>query len=351
MGNIDLWINNIITFMKKVFLASVIVVTIGIFFGLSTLQAYALTISPLRREVTAKPGETAEVSVRLTNEKDIPVVVTPLFREFVANQDGTGAAKFIEPKDLASDNVYVSRWMQAQRDRVVLRPKQTEYIKTIVSVPAQAAPGGYFGAILWESVPQNATNLDGPGVGLKEEIATLVLLTVPGNVERDIFLSSFKLEPDRTFHSRRPITFALDFENKGNIHLKPSGAVIVKNMIGWKSAEIAINPHGGNVLPRSHRVFSPQWASGRDVQESTGGLVASFITGIKNELSHFGFGRYTAQAFASFVPQGTRTNTVVFWIIPWRLLLITILAIAIIWKVNHQMNKRMVKKVMRSMKE
>jgi hypothetical protein len=90
----------------------------------------------------------------------------------------------------------------------------------------------------------------------------------------------------------------------GNVHVKPMGVIEITDMFGRKVAALTVNDKGGNVLPKSTRLFSNIWKD------------------------NFGFGRYQAMLALSYgTPadkggEGRKTMTMFwyFWVVPMKIL-------------------------------
>jgi hypothetical protein len=115
--------------------------------------------------------------------------------------------------------------------------------------------------------------------------------------------------PQPTFFEHGPIGFVLRLSNSGSVHEKPSGTITVKNMFGKQIASVAVNSDGGNILPGTIRRFEEDMASKQM------------------------FGRYTATFNGKYLDDNHKiTGSVSFWVIPWKLILLLLVALLVlIW--------------------
>jgi hypothetical protein len=186
-------------------------------------------------------------------------------------------------------------------------------IPITVSVPTDAQPGGLYGSVLVSVVSvEGSTTSSGVGSTnpIITRIGTLFFVRVPGNVEADGTLTDFSLSSGHVIWSGSltktdPISFDLLFRNNGNVYLNPSGTISVTNMFGAPVGSIVAEPWFA--MPQSLRFREVKW-------EPT-----------------FLFGRYVAHAninpgFGS----STESMDVVFWVIPWKIILIIFIGLIII---------------------
>jgi hypothetical protein len=106
-----------------------------------------------------------------------------------------------------------------------------------------------------------------------------------------------------------PLNFAQRIKNEGNIHEQPTGQVIIKDMFGRKVATLNINLPPRNILPASTRKFEQP--------------LDKTVIGNKRL-----FGRYTANLTVNYGKnKQSTTSSLTFWVMPYRLIAIVILAL------------------------
>jgi hypothetical protein len=108
----------------------------------------------------------------------------------------------------------------------------------------------------------------------------------------------------RGFFEHGPVDFVVRVKNEGSVHERVQGTIEVTNIFGKKVGSVKVNDKGGNVLPDSIRKFEQQLSSKRL------------------------FGLYTAKLNLSYLNGGKKLNASVgFWVIPWKLLLLGLVAL------------------------
>ena len=115
------------------------VLVVSLFVGIP--QAEALTLSPVKVEVTGNPGQTLRGELDLMNEQSDTKTYFSSFENFEPSGD-TGSPKFI------GGGAGLATWMQTEPS-FVIGNGQTLKIPYTITIPADAEPGGYFAAIFW----------------------------------------------------------------------------------------------------------------------------------------------------------------------------------------------------------
>jgi len=281
--------------MKKLFFLIVAFFAFGLF---AADHAYALKVDPTLISVTLNPGESKNAIVKLTNESATPVDVQQKMYSATAGDNEKGFPLYAPVKE---DDT-LARWVTfANPEKISLGSNETKDVDVTISLPANAAPGGHYAAIGWNEYAKTPTKITAEnGATVLSQVMTNIALDVPGVVFEKGTISSFSTLDKGKKYERLPIDFSVRVANSGNRHFKPSGNVVIKNMIGSTVAVLPVNEGigGGNVLPQSTREFKVTWKEG------------------------FAFGRYTATANLSLGTAGAATESYSFWVLPTLLLVI-----------------------------
>lgn len=268
-----------------------------------------LSLSPTRTELRIQPGESGEVEINLRNVTRGEIIAKPFISDFESD-DATGEPKLIaDTKNRSSASV--AGFFSGLED-VRLKPGENKNVKYRVAVPANAAPGGYYGAVTYRAVPAEQAGLDSGQVSLTANVASLVLIEVPGDITEQIQLNSIKVlkgEKSSGFFTQKPDFAAISVKNNGNSFSKPFGTISLTGMGGKEVHRYELNNSTprGNILPKSSRTFTDG------------------IKGISKP------GRYTLTANISHGTGGeVITKKVSFWYIPvWLLVVMLALVLAI----------------------
>lgn len=306
----------------------VVLGVVGLFF-VPTLSAWALTISPARIEVAGNPGETLEGEYLLINEQKEEKTFYSTFENFEAQGD-TGAPSFTAAQE------GLATWIDSSKE-ITLGPGQSIKLKYKIAIPSDAEPGGHFAAIFWGTTnPEKVEGKDQVMIGAK--IGMLILLRVNGNFAEGGGIDGFQTLDGKRFFTTLPIDLVYHFKNTGADRVKPVGEVAIKDTVGLTRSVLNANPQDGNVLPQSSRKYSLVWNGVDDNDEHADVRLEApqgfFFGPLKYELQHFALGMYTANMHVSYGADGklTDSQSFVFFVFPWQLLLVVLLGVIVLWR-------------------
>lgn len=243
--------------------------------------ANTLKISPVRSDVQIKPGTTQTVQVTVSNLTKSPITVSPIENDFVAG-DERGTPALILDADKYAPTHSLKRFMRPLPN-LTIEANKGRTIDVVISVPKDAQPGGYFGAIRF--APTDPAG--GGQVNLSGSVASLILMTVPGDTVEKLNLTNFDIQQSGKtsstfFQTPDDLKVALRFQNSGNIQLAPFGQLSVKqgNKIVYSADFNNGNPKD-MVLPDSAR----RWDIPLDKIGTFGHyeIVGTFTYGTKNQ--------------------------------------------------------------------
>lgn len=298
------------------------------FFLFSASAAKAVTVSPLRLELSANPGDTITAQFKLYNEENKANLYYFSTTNFDA-KDETGQPQF------TSSGGGLADWVQKPAN-ITLQPKSYQVVGFSVTVPKDAEPGGYFSAVLASTLAPQSNQAQ--AVSLANQVGVLLLFRVNGNVQEGADVLEFNTLNKQHFFTALPVQFYYRFQNGGKAWLKPLGDIIISNIFGSTTKIIRANYSGGDVLPQSIRRFEASWleAGGSTDQDplltAVSGPAGGFWSKVKYEWKNFVFGRYTASLNLVY---GTDTQQninkkITFWVFPWQLLLVEIAAFLLV---------------------
>lgn len=246
-----------------------------------------LQIKPAIVEDKVNLGGTYEYSITVKNVAEISKVF------FLSTQDIKG----LDDEGLPVFNqgglptgYELSSWISLPSDAITLQAGETKTITFGVRVPQKAAPGDHFGAIFITNKPDE---LETSGSGIGISVASIVSLTINGDVREDAHLREFSTE--RMVYSSANVGLISKIENLGNALLRPQGLIQVTDMFGKDVGSVTVNESGAPVFPGSSRKYAATWAND--------GLA---------------FGRYQAVVSFSYgeVNKQSISGTTSFWILP-----------------------------------
>ena len=249
-------------------------------------QTPAVKVSPTRYETDVSPGETKRGVVDVFNVSTQAITIEPE----VENAKMVGEAG--ELQFYLGDNPFkLNSFIKVDPAPFTLQPGEARRVAFAVSVPAGIYPGGYYGALFMRLVG-GAPPSDGTAVALGGRAGSLLLITVPGEVQRQGAIERVTASGG-VFASRHELS-AL-YRNTGNTDAKPLG--------------VAVRPSGRVILRNSvGRVIRNQPVTGEIVFP---GAARRLGVGISKPLW---FGRYTVEYQLAAEQNGpVATKRVSFW--------------------------------------
>lgn len=267
----------------------------------SATSFLGMSAIPPRLEVTANPGQVVTKEIKIRNDSAVEKIITINVKDFIVTDDSGTPIQLDNNSALQSQNRWAaSSWIQISNTNLKLKPGETKALALTVLVPDNALPGGHYAMIL--STPNTEATLNQTSAVIQANVGTLVYITVPGNIKQNAVIKNFSAP---FFSEYGPIDFKSTIANFSDIHITPAGSINIKNWLGGKTATLKLDTT--NIFPYTSRDF-----------QNT----------LKNRWL---FGRYQAQLQAVYGTNGsTVLATLYFWVIPWRLIILIITAIAII---------------------
>jgi hypothetical protein len=293
-----------INILKTYFI--IIILGIFIFPGLSLAYQKTQLDIEFQNDFVVEPGKT-EIFLNKGESVVKNIIVTNRIRRRVgfrlSTEDLVGTTDPSQPVILMgdTDGPYSLRdFIEPEIYEFILEPGERIIIPVKVSVPEDAEPRGYYGALIVSSesdIDENGEEASGAQGKTKiiSRIGSLFLVKINGQGQEEGRLEDFKISgPLQKFYSSAPESFEIAYENTGNVHLVPYGKISINNLIGRTIDQIAVDAYF--VLPDSIRYREVFWQD------------AGFMLGrYKAELSLYkGYNNEYESA------------EVVFWVLPWR---------------------------------
>lgn len=240
-----------------------------------------MKVSPVRTDVIMSPGQTKVVTVSVQNVTKNDGSYIVITNDFQA-KDETGA-----PSLLLNGAVNASHGLKSYMSvpkTVSVAAGQQKDVPVTITLPTNVAGGGYYGAVRFAPA---AGSQNGANVSLSGSVASLILVSVPGNVTDNLQIASFSATHGTSsgsfFTTNKNLSATVRFRNVGNVQEQPFGKILLKK--GEKtvgSYEINTSDPRGNVLPDSIRRFDVPLKGVSAFGKYT--LVGNFGYGTKGQL-------------------------------------------------------------------
>lgn len=324
--------------IKSLPLLAIVLFALVFVFGPS--KVFALSISPVRLEISGDPGETLIREMTLTNDTQSSQIYYSSFANFEA-QGETGNPSFV-------DSAYgLNKWMSAE-EKIALAPGASLIVPIKITIPIDADPGGHFAAVFWGTSPNTS---DMPTISIGAKVGMLVLLSVNGEIDEAGGLLEFSTFDNKFWYNSLPISFKYRFSNEGSDRIKPMGKARIRNTFFIPIDKVNANPSEGNILPGSVRRFEFDWIKHSRPDEfiAPTGTLAKFFDTAWYQFRNFAVGLYSAKLNLTYGSEEMHAiKTTYFFVFPWQMLICLIVILTILFwgisKLIRRYNRYIIKK-------
>ena len=217
----------------------------------ASAQQSGLQISPIDFNFEIDKGGQQSGKVVVTNIND-QLIEYQLEAEDFINVSDDGAPSFsglVGSEDLSA----LSTWISFTGDTSgELEAKGSVDVYFTIDVPKNAEPGGHYAAVF---AKQSSGTEDGSTeIGVSSRVGALILVSVPGAVNKDAEISEFS---PPSFIWKGPLDFTIKVENIGSVHYDSSGKIAIEPVFGT-TAEVDMGTH--TIIPQNVRNFSGTWS-------------------------------------------------------------------------------------------
>lgn len=241
-------------------------------------------VGPAKIEETISQGTSKTIFVEVENRTGRTENYTISFEDFVSGKNSNEVVTLLGNTESETS---LKNFLSVSSQSFRLGHGDRVRVPVLVSIPASEIAGGKFGSVV-VTAQTAVANDNQSGAVVLGRIATLVFITVPGEVKTNGYIKSFQIAKEKKVFFGTPAMFQIAFENSGTVHLNPYGGMQVKNMFGRVVQVRAIDPWF--VLPGSVRT--------REVEVSTAGMFGWYTATV--ELNH-GYSDVVSQKQVTFI--------------------------------------------------
>lgn len=278
--------------------------------GFAPRDAHALTVAPAVFDEQFIPGDSLTKVVRLYNELPRTMEITTEVKDLIPTPEGD-KTNYRDPDSLDGVET-LAEWITFDKATVgnsktpkdftpldrgfklTIAPEERVEVTFTFHVPENVSPGGHYGGMFVGS-KQSADEVVEGGeakIAVMSEVIVVLAGIASGDLTEDSTLESFSAGGH--FFEAPPVNFETTINNKGNIHIIPSG--VIKILKGKDDVEaVPFNPDKERILPESPETFTTKWAP-----------------------ESWSAGRYQARLISSYLSYNDEDAIVTFWIIPWK---------------------------------
>lgn len=265
-----------------------------------------LTVIPSNIELFVKPGDTVVKEINVINFTGTDVAINANRRNFTA-QGEEGEVSL----NTSEDSYSLASWITVTPEKNTISNNKSQKFTVTVKIPANAEPGGHFGSVVFATVTDKK-NLKQTGAVVSQEIASLILVKIAGDVNENAIIESFKsLKP---FYELGPVSFETRVKNDSTVHIKPEGTLTVTDMFGQK---LTGQMEQRNILPGAIRKIPGMLSNKLLIGKYTASI--SLVYGSKNN-----------------TPLVTQTT---FWAFPVRYAIVVLVILIILFVMRRRLYK------------
>jgi hypothetical protein len=304
-------------FRRVSFVAIIAIVSV---WGLSAKPSFALEEKVFEKKNTEKVTlEPALQEVVLSDQVEVPV--TLILENTSSNAesfrlkavdfgtlDESGGVAFLGTGDPREYDV--ASWLSLPVEEILVAPESKTKITLTVTNSGKLAPGGHYGAVLFENSSLNTTP-DSSRIAVEQVFSALIYMRKVGG-------EMFALELNEIVYAKSkiklPENVSLRFTNTGNTHVVPRGSIRITDPIGRTIQKTTLNQESSLVLPGSSRRF----------EETFVPLATPWIPGHYTALSEY---RYDGKDTYEKMTES-------YWYFPpmSMIVLLSIVAVIVLWK-------------------
>lgn len=290
---------------------------------------FSLQVTPSPLVLSIKPGEkiTTELKIRNNGDKTEKLKIEP--KSFNIDSDsGNVSLNDSAPSD-------IQKWISFADPTFSVLPGQWFTERITISLPKDAGFSYSFALVISRTADAAAK----PGeTSVKGSVAVFTLIAVDRpDAKRQVEIVEFM--STKKAYEYLPAEFKTTLKNTGNTIVQPYGNIFIQRSKDSKKpiSTLPVNEGKGYILPGSSRTLTTQWGDGfpayQQVKDAANSAPKNKLFWDWDKLSNFRYGKYTAKLVAVYndgsrdVPVNAETT---FWVIPWKILLVTALVIGII---------------------
>lgn len=181
----------------------------------------SFSVSPIRIEMTGEPGGSYNDVIEVSNEGKEKVRIKVAMQDWYLSEEGTP----IFQKAGAIPRSCI-KWLKINPVDFLLQPGEKKSVRYSVAIPPEIVAGGYWGAFVFETVPQVEPGQKTRAVAIKGNIASIVYITAgKPKGSGELIDMSFVENKDGG-------KVALRLKNNGTVHFRIKGDVKINDAAG-----------------------------------------------------------------------------------------------------------------------
>jgi hypothetical protein len=220
----------------------------------------SMDVTPLRVQVHTKPGAEYTNAVQVTNSGAEPLRLRAYTGDWYLDEQGKPL--FLPAGSLPQT---ASLWVEATPSDLLLDPGETEFVRFTISVPPDAAEGGFHTSLLLETLPLNRAEKRTRQMFVQGRVACMLYVTV-GEPPQSARINSLVLVERQEKHYLRMLV-----ENTGQDFIRLAGGVDF--VTGGRTLGEPLEMPDVPVLPGAKRWVEFEVASGMLVENTSARVI------------------------------------------------------------------------------
>ena len=268
-------------------------------------QTVPLSISPVKQEVLLERSQRKNLEVTVFNKGKEAISGNFGVLDFIVREaDGTPLLLEKSPYSERS----AQSWIHLPEAETIIEPQKSSTMNLAIAVPPDAVAGGHYVAIFFQ--PSLGSREGSSNISVR--IVSLVNIKVMGQIKENAMISAFSAP---LFLESGPVQLNFSITNAGDYHIDPKGKVILSNMFGNQIDTAPIKEL--SIFPNALREYKSQVGK------------------------NFLLGPYLARISLSYGENGQLLEKDQWlFIFPWKLFLIVLLGLAILYYMGRSFKER-----------
>ncbi|MCD4811575.1 hypothetical protein K8R14_03155 [bacterium] len=281
------------------------------------IEAKALSIgtAPTHEKLQLQPGDTYEGEFTVWNLEESTILYYVNVSSFRQIQDQPGTAIYLPPEEDAKNPYSAKEWVTVEQDVLELVPHHNVTVGYTITVPKETALGEYNVEIFFSSEAADLQDTTATYNLLNSGIP--ILITIGDEwTESAEFLDFYSTK--KIYEKPNLTTLITRIQNLGDTHITPKGDIVLTNIFNKEVGTISFNESSQSILRENSGIYESPWDMEKYIND--GQLILGPITAEAIFLY-----RHTDPGFCIL------SATTTFWIIPWRLIIMVLIAIMVLY--------------------
>jgi hypothetical protein len=277
-------------------------------------QSLPLAVYPAKQDVKVQNGEFVRAQIQFRNQSEKPVYGTIKVADFIIN-DKDGTPQLIEKSP--APKYGAANWITLPYSEITIPPNDFVSIDMSINVPLDVTTCGNYALVYFEpNLNASGVKSNAGGSAISTKIGGIINLENSNN--NCIESASISDISYNNFQEYGPIKVSYDVANAGNIHLLPSGLIQLADFFGNTVEQKKIKED--RIFPETIRTYDSELGS------------------------KWLFGKYKIALRANYGSGKALNSSIFVWIFPWRLTIVVILALIIIFFLLKEIYKKVIER-------